>query len=57
MLGALEFDRVTFQTSVTPNLRVKVYVASPATASKLAEPLEETEAVSAAYHAANDVGQ
>jgi transcriptional regulator with XRE-family HTH domain len=34
-LGLLEFDHVTFQTSITPDLRVKVYVASPATVSKL----------------------
>lgn len=42
-LGALDFDHVTFQTSVTPDLRVKVYVASPATASKLEELLVENE--------------
>jgi hypothetical protein len=36
-LGPLEFDHVTFQTSVTPDLRVKVYAASPATAAKLEE--------------------
>jgi MmyB-like transcription regulator ligand binding domain len=34
-LGLLEFDHVTFQTSSTPDLRVKVYVASPATVPKL----------------------
>ena len=34
-LGVLEFDHVTFQTSITPDLRVKVYAASPATVSKL----------------------
>jgi transcriptional regulator with XRE-family HTH domain len=38
-LGLLEFDHVTFQTSITPDLRVKVYVASPATASKLEQVL------------------
>lgn len=36
-LGMLEFDHVTFQTSTTPDLRVKVYTATPATASKLEE--------------------
>ncbi len=34
-LGLLEFDHVTFQTSSTADLRVKVYAASPETASKL----------------------
>ena len=34
-LGVLEFDHVTFQTSITPDLRVKVYAASPLTVSKL----------------------
>jgi transcriptional regulator with XRE-family HTH domain len=34
-LGVLEFDHVTFQTSITPDLRVKVYAASPATIAKL----------------------
>jgi hypothetical protein len=34
-LGVLEFDHVTFQTSITPDLRVKVYAASPSTVSKL----------------------
>jgi hypothetical protein len=34
-LGALEFDHVTFQTSISPNLRLKVYAASPATIPKL----------------------
>jgi hypothetical protein len=38
-LGLLEFEHVTFQTSITPELRVKVYAASPATAAKLAEML------------------
>ena len=38
-LGMLEFDHVTFQTSITPDLRVKVYVASPSTASKLEQVL------------------
>lgn len=36
-LGLLEFDHVTFQTSLTPDLRVKVYAASPATAARLGE--------------------
>jgi len=36
-LGLLEFDHVTFQTSITIDLRVKVYAATPATASKLAQ--------------------
>ena len=34
-LGLLEFDHVTFQTSSTADLRVKIYAASPATAPKL----------------------
>jgi hypothetical protein len=34
-LGLLEFDHVTFQASSTTDLRVKVYAASPETASKL----------------------
>ena len=38
-LGALEFDHVTFQTSITPDLRVKVYAASPITLSKLEQAL------------------
>ena len=38
-LGMLEFDHVTFQTSITPDLRVKVYAASPATVSKLEQVL------------------
>lgn len=38
-LGVLEFDHVTFQTSITADLRVKVYVASPATVSKLEQAL------------------
>ncbi|HTD19753.1 MAG TPA: hypothetical protein VK667_09515, partial [Ktedonobacteraceae bacterium] len=38
-LGELEFDHVTFQTSITPDLRVKVYVASPETASRLEQVL------------------
>jgi transcriptional regulator with XRE-family HTH domain len=39
MLGLLEFDHVTFQTSFSPDLRVKVYSASPSTASKLEQAL------------------
>lgn len=38
-LGLLEFDHVTFQTSLVPDLRVKVYSASPATAAKLEQAL------------------
>ncbi len=38
-LGALEFDHVTFQASITPDLRVKVYVASPPTVSRLEQAL------------------
>ncbi len=38
-LGALEFDHVTFQTSIAPDLRVKVYAASSETASKLEQAL------------------
>jgi transcriptional regulator with XRE-family HTH domain len=38
-LGVLEFDHVTFQTSLTPDLRVKVYAASPSTVSKLEQAL------------------
>ncbi|HKD74956.1 MAG TPA: helix-turn-helix transcriptional regulator [Ktedonobacterales bacterium] len=34
-LGLLEFDHVTFQTSFTPDLRLKVYAASPTTIVKL----------------------
>ncbi|HTK07483.1 MAG TPA: hypothetical protein VL485_09955 [Ktedonobacteraceae bacterium] len=36
-LGWLEFDYVTFQMPLSPDLRVNVYSASPATASKLAK--------------------
>jgi transcriptional regulator with XRE-family HTH domain len=39
MLGWLEFDHVTFQTSFSPDLRVKVYSADPTTASKLEQAL------------------
>jgi transcriptional regulator with XRE-family HTH domain len=38
-LGLLEFDHVTFQLSASSDLRVKVYVASPATAAKLEQAL------------------
>lgn len=38
-LGALEFDHVTFQTSISADLRVKVYVASPSTAARLEQAL------------------
>ena len=34
-LGLLEFEHVTFQASSRADLRVKVYAASPETASKL----------------------
>jgi transcriptional regulator with XRE-family HTH domain len=40
VLGRLEFDHVTFQTSITPSLRLKVYAAAPATAEKLAQMLK-----------------
>jgi len=36
-LGLLEFDHVTFQDALAPEVRVKVYAASPATLSKLAQ--------------------
>ncbi|HEU4781761.1 MAG TPA: helix-turn-helix transcriptional regulator [Ktedonobacterales bacterium] len=42
-LGLLHFDHVTFQASVTPELRVKVYVASVETATKLAQALNRPE--------------
>lgn len=42
-LGALEFDHVTFQTSMSPELRLKVYSASPATATKLAQALSAAQ--------------
>jgi transcriptional regulator with XRE-family HTH domain len=38
-LGLLEFDHVTFQTSFSSDFRVKVYAASPSTASKLEQAL------------------
>ena len=38
-LGVLEFDHVTFQTSITADLRIKVYVASPTTLSNLEQAL------------------
>lgn len=38
-LGPLEFDHVTFQTSITPDLRLKVYAASPTSAARLAQAL------------------
>jgi transcriptional regulator with XRE-family HTH domain len=38
-LGRLEFDHVTFQTSITPDLTVKVYSALPATISRLEQAL------------------
>ena len=38
-LGMLEFDHEIFQTSITPDLRVKVYAALPATASRLEQAL------------------
>ena len=38
-LGLLEFDHVTFQASITPDLRIKVYAASPETLSKLEQAL------------------
>lgn len=41
-LGVLHFDHVTFQASVTPELRVKVYVASVETATRLERALSES---------------
>lgn len=38
-LGVLEFEHVTFQTSITSDLRVKVYAASPATVARLEQGL------------------
>lgn len=38
-LGLLEFEHVTFQMSGTPDLRVKIYTASPATLAKLKQAL------------------
>ena len=38
-LGLLEFDHVTFLTSLSPDQRVKVYSARPATIARLAEAL------------------
>ncbi len=38
-LGMLEFEHVTFQTSITADLRVKVYSASPETAFRLEQAL------------------
>jgi hypothetical protein len=43
VLGGLDFDHVTFQTSMTPDLRVKVYAASAATAAKLEHMLQQTQ--------------
>jgi len=42
-LGLLHFDHVTFQASVTPELRVKVYVANAETAARLAHALDRSE--------------
>jgi hypothetical protein len=42
VLGVLHFDHVTFQASVTPELRVKVYVASVETAARLERALSES---------------
>ncbi|HEX6797941.1 MAG TPA: helix-turn-helix transcriptional regulator [Ktedonobacterales bacterium] len=41
-LGPLAFDHVTFQTSITPDLRLKVYAASPATAATLERALSSS---------------
>jgi transcriptional regulator with XRE-family HTH domain len=41
-LGRLEFDHVTFQTSITSDLRVKVYSALPATIERLEQALAAT---------------
>jgi transcriptional regulator with XRE-family HTH domain len=38
-LGLLEFDHMTFQTPIAPDLCVKVYAASPATLAKLEQAL------------------
>jgi transcriptional regulator with XRE-family HTH domain len=43
-LGRLDFEHVTFQTSMTPDLRVKVYTASPETARKLEKLLKKKTA-------------
>jgi hypothetical protein len=37
--GTLHFEHVTFQASLAPGLRVKVYTASPESAEKLAQML------------------
>ena len=42
-LGALEFEHASFQTSFSSEMHVKVYVASPETAEKLARVLAETD--------------
>jgi hypothetical protein len=39
MLGWLEFEHVTFQTSFSPDLRVKVYSTLEASVSKLEQAL------------------
>lgn len=41
-LGALTFDHVTFQTAITPELRVKVYVAAPSSIPRLEHFLAES---------------
>jgi transcriptional regulator with XRE-family HTH domain len=41
-LGRLEFDHVTFQTSIASDLRVKVYSALPATIERLEQALATT---------------
>jgi hypothetical protein len=43
-LGLLEYEHVTFQAPVSPDLHVKVYAASPATASKLEQLLASASA-------------
>lgn len=40
-LGALEFEHVSFQTSISSDLHVKVYSAAPATAERLSQALAE----------------
>jgi len=42
ILGLLEFDHVTLQTAIAPDVRVKVYMASSKTTSKLVQVLSES---------------
>jgi hypothetical protein len=43
-LGALEFEHVSFETSVAAEVRMKVYAAAPETAARLARALKEMQA-------------